>query len=115
GMRWANVARPLQSGARTADKESGIRMARGGGRGRIVRQLLTESALLALLGGVLGWVLAYWGADVIRASVPPLPYPIDADFAPDDYVLKWMLVVCLLTGVIFGLAPALMASRTDLV
>src|SRR5205085_4247407 len=73
------------------------------------------SVLLALLGGALGWVLAYWGADVIRASFPPVPYPISLDFAPDGYVLKWMLVVSLLTGVIFGLAPALLASRTDLV
>jgi predicted permease len=63
----------------------------------------------------LGWALAYWGADVIRASFPPVPYPISFDFAPDGYVLKWMLVVSLLTGVIFGLAPALLASRTDLI
>jgi macrolide transport system ATP-binding/permease protein len=71
--------------------------------------------LLALLGGVLGWALAYWGADVIRASFPPVPYPVSFDFAPDGYVLKWMLVVSMLTGVIFGLAPALLASRANLV
>jgi predicted permease len=80
-----------------------------------VRQLLTESVLLALVGGVFGWALSYWGADVIRASFPPVPYPISFDFSPDGYVLKWMLVVALLTGVIFGLAPALLAARTDLV
>jgi predicted permease len=111
----ANVANLMLARATTRAREIGIRLAIGAGRGRIVRQLLTESVLLALLGGVLGWVLAYWGADVIGASFPPVPYPISINFAPDVYVLKWMLVVSLLTGVIFGLAPALLAARTDLV
>lgn len=111
----ANVANLMLARATTRAKEIGIRLAMGAGRGRIVRQLLTESVLLAVLGGVLGLAFAYWGADVIRATVPPVPYPISFDLAPDGYVLKWMLVVSLLTGVIFGLAPALLASRTDLV
>jgi predicted permease len=111
----ANVANLMLARATTRAREIGIRLAIGAGRGRIIRQLLTESVLLALLSGVLGWALAYWGAGVIRASFPPVPYPISFDFAPDGYVLKWMLVVSLLTGVIFGLAPALLASRTDLV
>src|SRR5205085_6106900 len=93
-------------------REIGIRLAIGASRGRIVRQLLTESVLLALLGGMLGLALAYWGADVMRASFPPVPYPISFDFAPDGYVLKWMLAVSLLTGVIFGLAPSCPASRS---
>lgn len=111
----ANVANLMLARAATRAKEIGIRLAIGAGRGRIVRQLLTESVLLALLGGVLGWGLAYWGTGVIRATFPPVPYPINLDFAPDGYVLKWMLAVSMLTGVIFGLAPALLASRTDLV
>src|SRR2546421_11562076 len=111
----ANVANLMLARATTRAREIGIRLAIGASRGRIVRQLLTESVLLAGLGGVLGLALAYWGTDVIRASFPPVPYPISLDFAPDGYVLKWMLVVSLLTGVIFGLAPALLASRTDLV
>jgi macrolide transport system ATP-binding/permease protein len=114
-LACANVANLMLARATTRARELGIRLAIGAGRGRIVRQLLTESLLLALLGGALGWVLAYQGAAMIRASFPPVPYPISFDFAPDLYVLKWMLVVSLLTGVIFGLAPALLASRTDLV
>ncbi|MEW6736165.1 MAG: ABC transporter permease, partial [Acidobacteriota bacterium] len=114
-LACANVANLMLARAVTRAKEIGIRLAIGAGRGRIVRQLLTESVMLALLGGVLGWALAYRGVDVIRATFPPVPYPISFDFVPDGYVLKWMLVVSLLTGVIFGLAPALLASRTDLV
>src|SRR5262245_55058258 len=114
-LACANVANLMLARAVMRAREIGIRLAIGAGRGRIVRQLLTESVLLALLGGVLGWGLAYWGTAMIRATVPPLPYPFSIDFAPDGYVLKWMLVVSLLTGVIFGLAPALLASRADLV
>ncbi|HJQ26942.1 MAG TPA: ABC transporter permease [Blastocatellia bacterium] len=111
----ANVANLMLARAVTRTKEIGIRLAIGAGRGRIVRQLLTESVLLAVAGGLLGWLFAYRGADAIRAAFPPVPYPITFDFAPDSYVLKWMLVISLLTGVIFGLAPAMLAARTDLV
>jgi macrolide transport system ATP-binding/permease protein len=114
-LACANVANLMLARAATRAREIGIRLAIGASRGRVVRQLLTESVLLALLGGGLGLALAYWGSDVMRASFPPVPYPVSFDFSPDSYVLKWMLVVSLLTGVIFGLAPALLASRIDLV
>jgi macrolide transport system ATP-binding/permease protein len=111
----ANVANLLlaRNGARS--REIGIRLAIGAGRLQIVRQLLVESMLLALLGGALGILFAFWGTDLIHASIPPLHMPVDLDFSPDPLVLKWMTVVTLLTGVIFGLAPALIASRIDLV
>lgn len=114
-LACANVANLMLARAASRAREIGIRLAIGASRGRIMRQLLTESVLLALIGGLLGWALAYWGTDLIRASFPPVPYPISFDFSPDIYVLKWMLGISLLTGVIFGLAPALLAARTDLV
>jgi putative ABC transport system permease protein len=107
----ANVANLTLARAAARSKEIGIRLAVGAGRFRIVRQLLTESLLLALLGGTLGWLLAYWGIDLVRAAFPA----IDLDLRPDLYVLKWMVSVALSTILIFGLAPALLASRPDLV
>src|SRR5215213_9645760 len=114
-MACANVANLMLARATARAREIGIRLAIGASRGRIVRQLLTESLLLSLAGGLLGWAFAYAGAGWAQASFPPVPYPANFDLAPDGYVLKWMLAVSMLTGVLFGLAPALLASRTDLV
>src|SRR5262252_6162866 len=114
-LACANVANLMLARAAGRAKEFGIRLAIGSGRGRIMRQLLTESVLLALLGGGLGVAFAYWAAGVIRATVPPVPQPVSLDFAPDAYVLKWMLFVSVLTGLTFGLVPALLAARTNLV
>ncbi len=111
----ANVANLLLARSAARAKEIGIRLALGAGRWRIVRQLLTVSLLLALLGGGLGWLFAYWGTALVHASIPPIPFPIDLNFSPDWYVLKWMVAVTLATVVIFGLVPALAASQPDLV
>src|SRR5581483_6326657 len=111
----ANVANLLLARAAARGKEIGIRLALGAGRWRIIRQLLTESVLLALAGGGLGLALAYRGADLMEASVPPIPFVLDLPFTPDVRVLGWTLGISLLTGLVFGLAPAWHAARTDLV
>jgi predicted permease len=111
----ANVANLMLARATARTKEIGIRLAIGARRNHIIRQLLTESVILSLLAGVVGWGLAYWGAHLINSSIPPLPYPINLDVNPDLAVLKWMFGVSVLTGLVFGLAPALIASRLDLV
>jgi putative ABC transport system permease protein len=111
----ANVANLTLARAAARSKEIGIRLAVGAGRFRIVRQLLTESLLLALLGGALGWLFAYWGTDLVRLAFPLFTVTVDLDLSPDLYVLKWMIGVTLSTVLIIGLAPALLASRPDLV
>ncbi len=111
----ANVANLMLARAVARAREMGVRLAIGASRFRLVRQLLTESLLLAVLGGTLGWVLARWGTGLVRASTPPAPFPIVLDVAPDLTVLGWTAVVSLLAGVVFGLVPAVAASRPDLV
>jgi putative ABC transport system permease protein len=118
----ANVANLLLARATARSREIVIRLAMGAGRWRILRQLLTESMLLALIGGVLGLLLALWGAELMRishpflTSTPEMPLqPIVVDFSPDWRVFNWALGVSLLTGLLFGLAPAWHAARTDLV
>jgi len=95
--------------------ELGMRVALGAGRGRLVRQLLTESLVLSLVGGALGVLIALWGRDSMRAFIPPAPIPIGFEVPLDTRVLSFALVAALVTGILFGLIPALLASRADLV
>jgi predicted permease len=109
----ANVANLLLSRAAGRQKEVAIRTALGAGASRVVRQLLTESVLLAMLGGVAGVVLAAWSLYVLRAMNPG-NIPRLETISLDGRVLAFTFVVSLLTGVIFGLAPALRAVALDL-
>ena len=113
----ANVAGLLLARAASRLKEVGIRMSLGASRGRVVRQMLIESLLLAVLGGVVGTVTAVWAGRALMALGMPaqIPVPIALNLAPDHRVLGFTLAVTLITGVVFGLAPALRASRADVV
>ena len=109
----ANVANLLLARSEARQKELAVRLALGAGRHRIVRQLLTESLVLAAVGGAAGIALAY-GLTQGLISLDPLKIPRVQDVALDGRVLAFTAAVSLLTGVLFGIVPALQSSRTDL-
>jgi len=111
----ANVANLLLARAASRRKEIGVRLALGASRARLIRQLLTESLLLSILGGAGGLILAYWVTGLMQAFVPNLPYNMLNDFfALDSRALVFTLIVSLATGLVFGLAPAWHASNPDI-
>jgi len=109
----ANVANLMLAQASRRQKEVTLRHALGANRMRLIRQLLTESALLSLIAGGLGLLLAWWSPDVLMAMAAD-SIPNVGEIRLDNRVLGFTLLVSLLTGVVFGLAPALQASRPDL-
>jgi predicted permease len=111
----ANIANLLLARATRRRKEIAVRLALGAERLRLVRQLLTESLLLALVGSALGVALAYWLLDALVAADLNLPLPVDQGLSIDGRVLAYTALLTVVTGMLFGLAPALQASRPDVV
>src|SRR5262249_2693082 len=113
-LACANLANLMLARAAERGKVVSVRLAIGAGRRRLVRQLLTESTLLSMLGGALGLLLSYWLVDAMMAFKPPISIPLSTELRIDGRVLFFTLSVSALTGVIFGLAPALQSTKPDL-
>ena len=108
-----NLASFLLARAEDRRKEIAVRLAIGASRGALIRQLMVETTLLALLGGLVGVVIAKWTLDVLMRFQPPIPVPVSLDIGLDSTVLLFTAGVSLLAGAVFGLAPALQATNLD--
>ncbi|MGD8817457.1 MAG: ADOP family duplicated permease, partial [Acidobacteriota bacterium] len=111
----ANVANMMLARCNARSREIGVRLAIGAGRWRLVRQLLTESILVSLIGGAMALLITTWLADLLTRVQPPIAVSLELDVSPDRRVFLFTMGAALLTGIVFGLAPALRSSRPDLI
>jgi len=109
-----NLANLLLAQAAKREKELSIRAAMGAGRLRLVRQLLTESTVLSLLGGLAGLLVAYWGRKILWSFRPPFLEDGSIDLSFDGRVLGFTVAISVVTGIVFGIIPAIKASSTDI-
>ena len=110
----ANLATLLLARATGRHKEISVRLAMGGTRSRVIRQLLTESILLSTIGGALGLLVANWGTRALLALIARGDNPTTLDVRPDPRVLLFTVSASVLTGILFGIAPAFSAAKVDL-
>jgi len=113
-LACANVAGLVLARSAARSREIGIRMSLGASRWRLVRQLLTESLMLALVAGAIGLLLGFWLVRLIATFEPPTDLPIAFSINVDTRVLAFTFIATVLTGAVFGLAPTLQTSRQDL-
>jgi len=111
----ANVANLQLAKATARAREMAVRLALGARRSQLIRQLLTESVLVSLVGGLLGLLLAFWITNLMVALMPSYYVPNEARIEVNRYVLFFCVLVSVLTGILFGLVPALQSSRANLV
>ncbi|HEV2689423.1 MAG TPA: ABC transporter permease, partial [Bryobacteraceae bacterium] len=109
----ANIANLMLARASGRQREIGVRVALGASRARLIRQLLTESIVVAALGGILGAFLAVWGTDVLLSLVSTGVSDLALEVQGDSRVFLFTAAISLLTGILFGLAPAIRATRLD--
>jgi predicted permease len=110
----SNVSGMLLARAAGRQREIAVRLAIGAGRGRLIRQLLTETALIFAAAGVAGLILTKWLTSLLLALLPRLPMPVSLDVVPDWRVISFAIATSIAAAVLTGLAPALQASRGDL-
>jgi predicted permease len=110
----ANVASLLLARAAGRQKETAVRLSLGAGRFRLIQQVLVESTLLAVGGGVIGVAIAFWAAGLIQGFVPPTPLPVDLGTSLDARALAFACGLTALTVVVFGLVPAVQGASTSL-
>lgn len=113
-LACVNLANLLLARAAEQRREIAIRLAIGAGRWQIVRQLLTESLLLSVIGGALGFLVAFWLVDLTKNVKLPIDVPVSIEIFIDYRVLIFTCLISILTGLLFGLLPALQATKTDL-